>query len=194
MTADAGEWRWWWSVERGGASPLRQALAAPQHHAQIDTRPLASPILPDSPRCERSLWLPPAEGFDAGDSCNRASSIDCDHRSPHRRSFREASCCARKLRPENFARKLQPIAWPMLPSTCILSGEFLLFFRSWRSLLHCLSMNLAESQLWLRKMNWGTICCDANRRGRGVTDDSFSSNFKRQISTQDHLPEPDINL
>lgn len=35
------------------------------------------------------------------------------------------------------------------PSTRVLSGEFLLFFGSWRSLLHCFSMNLAESQLWL---------------------------------------------
>lgn len=33
------------------------------------------------------------------------------------------------------------------PSTRVLSGEFLLFFGSWRSLLHCFSMNLAESQL-----------------------------------------------
>lgn len=47
----------------------------------------------------------------------------------------------------NSSRSLGRRCCQAAPSTCILSGEFLLFFGPWLSLLHCLSMNLAESQL-----------------------------------------------
>lgn len=48
-------------------------------------------------------------------------------------------------------------------------------------------------------MNRGTVCRDANRAGCGIAEDSFSSNFKRQISTQNRLElsrllERDTNL
>lgn len=49
-------------------------------------------------------------------------------------------------------------------------------------------------------MNRATVCRDANRLpGCGITEDSFSSNFERQMSTQNRLelsrlPERHTNL
>lgn len=48
-------------------------------------------------------------------------------------------------------------------------------------------------------MDRGTVRRDANRGGCGITEDSFSSNFKRQTSIQSrlelsHLPGRDTNL
>lgn len=53
---------------------------------------------------------------------------------------------ARRISRGNSSRSLGRCC-QAAPSTCILSGEFLLFFGSWRWLLNCLSMNLAESRL-----------------------------------------------
>ena len=172
--------RTWWSF----TPPV---LAAPQHHAQIDTRPLASPIPADSAwLCELFLRPPPARGFllDAGWAIRVIAPLPSIATTALRAAdrFERPAAARRKLRPENFARKLLPRVFGSVAGKqtlytvppCVFSGESFYFSREVLARVGYWTVSL---RIWLgleldfEGTNWETM----NWKGRYDKETFFSN-------------------